>query len=314
MKKQVSIFLVSSLIILNLISCSLNKPVQQGISNQENTKIQIVATVFPPYDFAKAITGNRAICTLLINPGSDVHSFSPTPEDIIKIQNADVFIYIGNKDDEWVYSTLGSMDPHKQKIIKLTDYVIPIKKESVENKAKETEPDEHIISFPTNAILLVDVITKNLCEIDPNNTKLYMKNANSYKSKIQKTDDEIKEMVSKSSDQILVLGDYFPLRYFVDKFNLIYRAADCEKKSTEKGTGTGTLVGLINAVKENNIRFVFYVTLNNPKITEEISEKTEAEMVQLQSCHNLTREDFKNGATYLSIMTQNAAILKKVLK
>ncbi|MDD4664236.1 MAG: zinc ABC transporter substrate-binding protein, partial [Caldisericia bacterium] len=131
MKKQVSIFLISSLIVLNLISCSLNKPVQQDISNQENAKIQIVATVFPPYDFAKAITGNRAICTLLINPGSDVHSFSPTPEDIIKIQNADVFIYIGNKDDEWVYSTLGSMDPNKQKIIKLTDYVIAIKKESV---------------------------------------------------------------------------------------------------------------------------------------------------------------------------------------
>ena len=314
MKKLLSFFLIVFLVPLTLTRCSSDKSLQQDASNQNESLIQIVSTVFPTYDFAKSITGNKANCTLLINHGSDVHSYSPSPEDISTIQNADLFIYIGNKDDEWVYTVIGSMDPQVQKIIKITDYVAPIVQETAVTEGDQTKTDEHIISFPTNAITLIDVVAQNLGEIDPDNEKLYKKNADAYKTRILKVDKKIQQIIAKRSSQLLVLGDYFPLRYFVDQFTLAYRAADCEKKADEKGNGKGTLSGLLSAVRENNIRYVLYVTLSNPNIIKEINEKTEAEMILLSSCHNFTREDFVSGTTYLSIMEQNAFILQKALR
>jgi len=314
MKKLLSFFLMVILVPLTLAHCSSDKSLQLEASKQNESLIQIVSTVFPTYDFAKWIAGSKANCSLLINPGSDVHSYSPSPEDVSTIQNADLFIYIGNKDDEWVYTVIGSMDLQARKIIKITDYVTPIVQETTISEGDKTKTDEHMISFPTNAIKLIDVVAQNLGEIDPDNATFYKKNADAYKVSILKVDKKIQQIIAKHASQLLVLGDYFPLRYFVDQYQLAYRTADCEKKSGEKGTGQGTLAGLMNIIRDNRTQYVLYVTLSNPNIIKEVNENTDAEMICLSSCHNFTKEDFVSGTTYLSIMEQNVSILQKALR
>jgi zinc transport system substrate-binding protein len=292
---------------------------------QNKTKIDIVATIFPPYDFARAVIGDRANLTMLINPGAEVHSFDPTPADITKIQKADVFIYIGGENDAWVHTILESMDISKKKIIKLIDHVAPVAEESVEgmeteheeketrDSQKEIEYDEHIWTSPKNAIMMIDAIAKDLCEIDPSNAQEYKQNASTYTSQIQTVDDEIKETVAKSSNKLLVFGDRFPFRYFVEEFGLSYRAAfnGC---STESEVSAGTLAYLIDTVKNNHIHYIFYIELSNQNIAKAISEQTGAEMVLLHSCHNVSRDDFIKGVTYLALMKQNATTLQKVMK
>jgi zinc transport system substrate-binding protein len=310
MKKSLSIVMISILMTLSLMGCSSNKTAHQTKTDYDSNKINIVATVFPPYDFAKAVVDGKADLTMLINPGDEIHTFKPTPAVISKIQKADVFIYVGNEDDEWVYEVLGSMDTSKKKIIKFSDYIVPLQQET----------DEHIWNFPNNAIQLIGVIAKNLCEVDPDNAQEYKQNATSYTSQIQKADNDIKEIVSRSSDKFLVLGDYFPLRYFVSNFGISYQKADCSKqteaKKSEKGAGPGTLISnLVTVIKSKNIRYVLYVELGNPNMAKEITQLTGAKMVQLYSCHNFTREDFTKdqGITYLTLMQQNAETLQKIL-
>lgn len=76
------------LIIFLLAGCGTLQP-------QQKEKTQIVATIFPLYDFAREIAGEDAEVKMLLKPGAEVHSYEPTPQDIIAIQNCDVFLYIG---------------------------------------------------------------------------------------------------------------------------------------------------------------------------------------------------------------------------
>jgi zinc transport system substrate-binding protein len=328
MKKIFSVILTTSLIFLNLISCSLYKAADNSKTINDLNKINIVATIFPPYDFARAIVGDKANLTMLINPGAEVHSFDPSPADIAKIQKSDLFIYIGGENDAWVNSILESMDTSKKKIIKLMDYITPIKEETIEGMEKEKKEDEtgggiqdkeeivydeHIWTSPRNAILMINAIADILSKTDTGNAQVYMKNAAVYTTQIQEVDDEIKGTVDNSPNKMLVFGDRFPFRYFVDEFGLDYRAAfnGC---STETEVSAGTMAYLINTVKENKLHYILYIELSNQNIAKAISEQTGAEMILLHSCHNVSHDDFIAGATYLSLMKQNAETLKKVFR
>ena len=294
-------------------------------------KISIVTTIFPVYDFARAVAGDQAELTMLVKPAAEVHSYDPSPADIIKIQDADVFIYIGGENDAWVSTILESMDISDKKIIRLMDAVKPVAEETVEgmeaeaeevtaeNTEKESAPakpeieyDEHIWTSPKNAILMVDEIAAALAEVDTSNAAVYTNNAAAYTAQIQAVDDEIAGIVTASTNKLLVFGDRFPFRYFVDEFGLEYQAAfpGC---STDTEASAGTLAYLMNTIKEQNIKYVYYIELSNQNIVRAISEQTGAQQLQLHSAHNVTKDDFEAGVTYVSIMQQNAENLRKGL-
>ena len=309
-------------------ACSQSGDMVSGdTENLDDGQTSIVTTIFPPYDFARAVLGNNANLTMLIPPGSEVHSFDPSPADIIKIQEADVFIYIGGESEAWVDSILDSIDTDGKEIIRLMDYIKPLAEETVEGMEEgdhhhdgesgdeteeETEYDEHIWTSPQNAIIMINAIADVLSETDPENADNYKENAANYNDSIQKVDDEIKDIVANSKHKLLVFGDRFPFRYFTVEFGLDYQAAfnGC---SAETEVSAGTLAYLINTVKDNNISYVFYIEMSNLNIAKSISEQTGAGMLLLHSCHNVSKEDFENGTTYLMLMKQNADNLKKGL-
>lgn len=333
MKKFISLVLLVMLLSMTLLGCA-----QQGSSavNSDATgedKLDIVTTNYPTYDFTRAVAKDIANITMLTKPGTEIHSFDPSPSDIIKIQNADVFIYVGGEGDAWVETILESMDTTNKEIIKLMDYVAAVEEETVEgmepeeheqeaaeeheeegieHEHEEGEYDEHIWTSPKNALLMITAISDALVKIDSKNYESYMQNSNDYIAQIKVVQNEISEIVKSSVHKLMIFGDRFPFRYFADEFGLEYRAAfsGC---STETEASAGTLSYLIDTVKKNNITHVFYIELSNKNIARTICEQTGAEMLLLHSCQNISKEDFEAGATYLSLMKQNAENLKKGL-
>lgn len=280
-------------------------------------KTSIVATIFAPYDFTREITGGNADITMLLPPASESHSFEPSPQDIIKIQNCDVFIYVGGESDEWVKEVLKSMDLSKMKIVTLIDCVDAVEEEIVagmeaDHKEKAAY-DEHVWTSPKNAKLIVQKISDALCEADEDNAVLYRRNTSDYLKKLDELDAAFQAVVDGAARKTIIFGDRFPFRYFTDAYGLEYFAAfpGC---SAETEASAKTVAFLIDRVRLENIPVVFHAELSNEKMANTISEATGAKVLLLHACHNISRDDFQNGTSYLELMTRNADALKEALQ
>jgi zinc transport system substrate-binding protein len=286
-------------------------------------RVKVVTTIFPIYDFTRAIVGNAADLSMLIRPGSEIHTYDPSPQDILSVNNADVFIYVGGESDAWVdvlLESTGLKSPGKT-VLRLIDRIDAVEEEIVEGMQPEEEEgeergeeeyDEHIWTSPRNAALLVRVIAKTLCEADPKNAETYRTNAEGYVSEIAKVGEEFKALVASSKRKKIVFGDRFPFRYFADEFGLEYRAAfpGCH---TESDVSAATMAYLIKTVQDDGLPVVYTIELSSQNIAKAIAEQTGAEVLTLHSAHTVTRTEFESGVTWLSIMKENLESLRKGL-
>ncbi len=321
MKKVLIYMLAALLIAVAFAGCTQNTGTSETVN--DDGKISVVTTIFPPYDFARAVSGGKADVTMLIDPGAEVHTFDPTPEDMIKIQDCDVFIYTGGENDAWVDTVLESMDTGGKQIVRLMDAVTPLEEETVEGMQAEEEAeggeaeeegefDEHVWTSPKNAMLMVDAIAGAMGKADAANADAYKQNAADYNAKISEVDGRIQSIVDSAPRKLIVVADRFPFRYLADEFGLEYSVAfsGC---TAESDVSVGTLTYLIDKVKENDIKYVYYIEFSNQKVAKAVTEQTGAEMLLLHSCHNVTKADFDAGVTYVSLMQQNADNLEKGL-
>jgi len=286
----------------------------------EGKRLKIVTTIFPAYDFARAVAGDKADLSMLVRPGSEIHSFDPSPQDILLIHNADVFIHIGGERETWVETLLKSSESGKT-AVRLIDHVYAVKEEIVEGMQTENEEheneeeeeyDEHIWTSPRNAVAMVGAIADALCEADPSNAAEYSSRADKYASAISELDEEFKALVASAKRKKIVFGDRFPFRYFVDEYGLDYRAAfpGCH---TESDVSAATMAYLMRYMKNEGVPVVYKLELGNGNIARAIAEQTGAEVLVLHSCHNVARSEFDSGATYVGLMRQNLENLRKGL-
>lgn len=326
MKKIIKICSLIILCAVFLLGCN------SANTEKNEDKLSIVTTIFPQYDFVREIAGDNVNLTMLLKPGSESHSYEPTPKDIITIQNCDVFIYVGGESESWAEDILDSLDTEKIKIISLLDCVDVVEEVIVEGMehnhdhahveqdeheqdkhAKEVEYDEHVWTSPKNAIKIVNRINDTLCSLDEKNKDIYNKNTMDYITKLEELDSLLRNITDNSSRKTLVFGDRFPFRYLADEYGLEYYAAfpGC---STETEASVATVAFLIDKVKNDNIPVVFNIELSNGKMADTICEATNAKKLLLHSCHNITKKDFEAGIGYLDLMKANANNLREALK
>ena len=323
MKKFLS-FALSLFIIFttafSLASCSSDK----GSVKKDSSKISVVTTIFPYYDFTRSIAGDKADIRLLLSPGSEPHSYEPSPSDIVAIENCDIFIYNGGESDEWVESVLESIDNKNMKVMRMMDYVDLLYEQSVDHDEHNHEHeehtehehgkeyDEHIWTSIRNAEKLTDAICDKLSACDFANKEIYAKNTDIYMSKLQTLDSEISEIVSNAKRNTVVFGDRFPFLYFVNDYSLEYECAfpGC---SSETEPSISTVTHMIDFTRNNQVPVVFYLEFSNGKVAKLISEDTGAKTMRFSSCHNVTKEEFADGSSYISLMEQNANALKEAL-
>lgn len=278
--------------------------------NSNNDDLSIVTTIYPYYDFTRNIIGNDDNITLLLSPGSELHSYEPTPKDIVKINNADIFIYTGGESDEWVEGVLSSIDNKDLKIIKLINYVNVYNEEL--NDEVFDEIDEHIWTSPINAIKIIEVINEEIGLIDKDNKEIYDNNSDKYINSLMDIDKEIRKVVDNSKRKVLVFGDRFPLIYFTKEYGLNYYAAfkGCDSHSEPSSK---TISYLIDKIKEDKIPVVLHLELSSKNISKTLSESTNTKIKEFSSIHNISKEDFDNGLTYVDIMKRNIEVLKEAL-
>lgn len=305
-------------------------PAVAGSGNEK--KLSVVSTLFPGYDFTREIAGDEVNLTMLLPPGSESHSFEPTPQDIISLQNCDVFIYAGGESDTWLDGILDSMDTSETKIISMMDWTPVVEEEikegmedgehdhedehddehDLEHEQEHAEYDEHVWTSPVNAMRITEAISDALCALDERNADAYRENCAAYIGKLEELDASLRDVTRNAARNTLIFGDRFPFRYFVDEYGLDYYAAfpGC---STETEAGAKTMAFLIDKVNAENIPVVFYIELSNEKIADAICESTGAKKRLLHSCHNVTKDEMERGVSYLELMTQNAESVKEAL-
>ena len=311
---------VALILVLALLALSACAPKDAA---ETKSGISIVSTVFPSYDFARQITaGTDANITLLLQPGEEVHSFDPTSQDIIRIQNADLFLYVGGENDTWVNGVLTGLDKSVN-TFRMMDYVTLYEEELVAGMQAEEEDatatgenaqewDEHVWTAPVNAIAIVKAMTAELISIDPANASTYQANSDAYVAQLEALDQSFWDVVNASTRKTVVFADRFPVRYFVEEFGLSYYAAfpGC---SAETEASAATIASLIDHVKSENIPVVFYIEMSNQQMADTVAEATGAKTMLFHTCHNVTKAEFESGATYLSLMQNNVLALKAAL-
>lgn len=292
MKKLLAILIV---LLVFLTGCAAPK--------ENNGKIEIVATNFVCYDFARAIAGDKADITMLIPAGSDMHSFEPTAKDIADVQSCDLFLYIGGETDVWADKILENKDAAK--IIKMIDIVDII----------ETEhgTDEHIWTSPDNAVKMLKKTLDALCRIDSANTDFYTNRAQAYINGINSAAADTKAVIQNAKQKTVVVADRFPLIYFTEYYALEYKSAfgGCEH---DTDPSLHTVTHLIDTVKDKGLSAVYRIELSNLSVADTVSSATGAEILELHSFQNVSLDDFVGGVTYIDIMKRNCEALRKGLK
>lgn len=286
-------------------------------------KLTIVTTMFPQFDFTRAVAGDKADITMLLKPGAESHSYEPTPKDMKKIHKADLFIYTGAENDAWAESLLKNMGSKAPKTLAFLELVDTVEEEIVEGMTaeeeehhhddEEVELDEHVWTSPLNAVKIVSAICDELCKLDAANADYYKKNAAKYIDELLTLHKSFEEVVKNANRKIFVFGDRFPLRYFADLYGLEYYAAfpGC---ATDVEASASTIKFLINKVKEEKIPVVFTIEFSNGKIADTICEATGAKKLEFHSCHTVSADDIKKGETYISLMKRNVIVLREALK
>lgn len=283
-----------------------------GEVERSTDKISVVTTIFPYYDFARSVSKGTCDVDMLLKPGSDVHSFEPTPSDILKIRNADLFIYNGGESDEWVDSILESLgDTDKPVVMKMTDYVKSLTEMDADHHA-EDEEDEHIWTSLDNAKTLVSKISDEVSKLDQKHKTVYNINGLDYIEKISKVQSEIENTVNSSESKKIVVGDRFPLLYFATEFSLDWECAfpGC---STETEPSLDRLSKLTDTIEKDKIKTILKLEMSENKVADTLADETNTKVRTFYSAESVSKEDFANNITYVDLMERNNNALKEAL-
>ena len=312
--KKVQAFLIAAVLLLSLLTGCSTGPKEDipAAERAKSDKTQVVATLFPQYDFARQIAGDKAEVTLLLPPGVESHSYEPTPSDVIKIGQSDLFIYTGKYMEPWSGKIIdGLADSGSNSYV--LDVSSGVKLDKSDDDDAEHPYDPHIWTDPLIAKQMVTGIRDALCRTDPDNADYYKENAAKYSGELDELDSEFRAIVNSGKRNEIVFGSRFALYYFAKQYGLSYKAA-FDSCSSETEPSARTVAGLIKEIKDKKIPVIYYAEIEDPKVAKSMSAETGAKLLLFHSCHNVTKEELESGATYLSLMKQNAENLKEGLE
>lgn len=294
------------------------------------TKLSIVTTIFPEYDWVRQILGDNsagADLTLLLGNGVDLHSYQPSIQDVAKISTADIFIYVGGESDAWVTDALKNKKNKDMIVLNLMEILgdsvkeeeivegMEAEEEEESEEEEEAEYDEHVWLSLRNAKVICTKITEALCQKDSTNAASYKKNLSDYTAQLDQLDAAYSTAIKSATKNTLIFGDRFPFRYLVDDYNLNYYAAfvGC---SAETEASFKTVIFLANKMDELDSNYIFKIESGDDKLAKTIiknSGKKNAQILVLDSMQSVTSKQAAS-TSYLKIMNENLNVLKEGLK
>lgn len=319
--------------ILTLLIClGILSGCAPDLPDETTDRLQVVAAIFPAYDFARAAAGDLADVTLLLPPGAESHSYEPSPADILRVQRCDLFLYLGGESDTWV-DTILSAAGMEGTAMRMVDCVDLLEEETVEGmqsgpghdheheEAHEshdhglgevTGMDEHVWTDPENAAAVTEAVGEALAALDPENGNAYRASAGEYAEQLRQLDQKFTAFFDGLPKRTMVFGDRFPLRYFAEAYNVDYYAAfpGC---GAQTEPSAATVAFLTRKLQEEGLPVVWYIEFSNHLVADSIAEAAGVDAVMFHTCHSVSKADLEAGATYLSIMEENLRTLEAVL-
>jgi zinc transport system substrate-binding protein len=298
-------FLVAA---LSLAGCTKEQP-----AVPETRKLKVVATIFPLYDFARTVGGERADVSLLLPPGVESHHFEPRPEEILRLNRADVFVYMNRFMEPWAESVVKGVENRRLRVVDASSGIALSRRP--DGSAEEHEHDSggmdpHLWLDLQNASTIVEKIGEAFAASDPANADYYRKNAADYRARLAELDDRYRRGLENCGTRTLLHGGHYAFGYLARRYNLKYVSAfpagDAEPNARQ-------LVEIVRMMRREGLRYVFYEELASPRIADTIARETGAKLLLLNGAHNVTRDQLKQGVTFIAIMEENLKNLREGL-
>jgi zinc transport system substrate-binding protein len=289
-----------------------------------SAKLHIVTTLFPLYDFARTVAGDRAEVVLLLPPGMEAHSFEPTPEDILKINKSDLFIYTNRQMEPWAADIIGGTAKLKSEAVDASRGCLFLKAGREDDHDNDGEHhdhhaegrghhhaggmDPHIWLDLENARRMVENIRAAMVARDPKNESWYNANAKSYSSKLADLDGRYKAGLSTCGKKVFFHGGHYAFGYLAHRYGLQYASAYAISADAEPSPAR--LAELIRQIKTANIHYIYTEELVEPRVADTIGREAGAKVLKLHGAHNISRDDLKANVTFISLMEQNLKNLR----
>jgi len=282
---------------------------------RNDKKLNVIATIFPVYDFARHIGGDKIILTMLLPPGTDAHHYELKPDDIIKVTNADVFLFTNFELEQWAYKIIGASDKNTRLQAVETGngaMMLRLNKEEDDHEAHPAGFDPHIWLDMDNAQKMVDNITSAFIKKDPRNSDYYLKNAGDYKRQLADMDQKYRTTLAACKTRTVLHAGHWAFAYLTSRYHLKYIAAYNVFADAEPAPQK--IFALIDQIKNENVSHVYYEDMMNPRLAKTIARETGTGLLKLNNGHDVTRTDLEKGETFLALMEKNLVNFQKGLQ
>lgn len=306
-KKIALLFL---LLLSFLLSC---QPAKE--SNREDQKLRVIATIFPIYDFARNIGGDKIKVTMLLPPGTDAHHYELKPEDIVKVSKTDIFLFTNFEMEQWAYKIINAAEKNTNMLAIETGagaVLLPLNKDEEKQENHVSKFDPHIWLDMDNAQKMVDNIAAAFIKKDSRNSDYYLKNAHNYKLKLIALDQRYRTELTKCKTKTVLHAGHWAFAYLAKRYNLNYIAA--YNVSADAEPSPQKMVNLIEQVKGQGVSNIYYESMINPRLAQMIARETGAGLLKLNNGHDVSKADIKSGESFISLMEKNLTNLKKGMR
>lgn len=306
MKKILLIIMIITILLLSSCSAQTNKVDKDSVLKNQNKNLSVVTTIFPLYEFAKIVGGDHVNVLLLLPPGAEPHSYEPKVSDIKKIDNADVFIYVGEIMEPWAKDILEGVNNKNVHVIKASSLVNLLKN-------KENSYDPHIWLNLKNDQKIVKEIAKTFSSLDNNNSATYNSNANTYISKLQNLDQKYLTELSSCNKTEFIVGGHNFFAYIENRYH-IKGVPAIENLEPNTEPTPKRIQEITDIAKEHNIKYVLTEVLVNEQMAQAIASETNAKVLVFNPAGNLPKASFDKGVSFISVMKKNLETLKIALE
>lgn len=318
---------------LALAGCSAPQNTEQSSpadNATDDTRLEVVASFYPMYDFAQKIGGDRVLVTNLVPAGTEPHDWEPSTTDIATLSDADILVYNGAGMEHWVDDTLAGLSNSKLVSVEASHGVELLALDEAheheadehghEGEAANHEADEHghdhgdfdphVWLDPQNAKIEMANIRDAFTAADPEGADVYAANYDKYAAELDALDNEFKTELEGVSQRTIVVS-HEAFGYLAHAYNL--EQLPIEGIEADAEPDAKTMADIANFVKEHNVRVIFSEELVSPKVAQSIAHETGASVEELNPIEGLSEEDLSAGADYLSVMRSNLETLKGAL-
>ncbi|HOF00843.1 MAG TPA: zinc ABC transporter substrate-binding protein [Spirochaetota bacterium] len=315
--KKIKLLITIAMIGASIFSC---------IKNETTDKISISASVYPLYEFAKAVGGEKAEVSMILPPGTDIHSYEPKPMDLVRINSSDIFIYISEYLEPWAKEIVDSTINSHISIIKASEGITLTESEhnhehSHKEEGEDADNDDHSDLSKDPHIWLdfeicqtiVDKLLNELIKIDPSNSEYYLNSAGLYKQKLEELDKKYIAAINRCQSKTIITGGHFAFGRMAKRYGLNH-ISPYRGFTTDAEPSPQVIASMIDMIKRDNIEYIFFEELLRPKVAEAISAETGVKPELLHGAHNISKKEFRDQTSFISIMEENLEKLKKGLK